>query len=155
MAFIQPKEYVCEEAGGTFILSKFPATVGREIMIKYPMYNAPKIFDWLKSEEVMLVAMRYVAKKLPDREIVLENKTLIDQHISPGGLSLARVEFAQLRYNFDFLDPGCAFNIWTILRTELEESAVRILTRFVDLSSQNTLQLSANLESTTPSKISK
>lgn len=154
MALIQPKEYYNEKAGGTFILSKFPATVGREIMLKYPMYNAPLLFDFLKSDEAMMLVMRHVAKQLPDRQIILENKTLLDQHISPGLHHLLEVEWAELKYNFDFFESGSLSDIWKILREGLEGSAVRILTHFVDSSSLNMPQPSANSENITPLKTS-
>ena len=55
--FLEPEEIEIETAKGdkkTFILSKFPATVGREVILKYPTANAPKIGDYETSEDTML-----------------------------------------------------------------------------------------------------
>lgn len=45
----------------TFILSKFPAIAGREIVTQYPTTGAPKIGDYKTNEALMLKLMAYVA----------------------------------------------------------------------------------------------
>ena len=44
-----------------FIISKFPAVAGREIIAKYPFSSLPKLGDYKINEETMLKLMHYVA----------------------------------------------------------------------------------------------
>lgn len=46
---IKPKEITVIDSDReehTFIISRLPATIGREILAKYPLSNAPKIGDY-------------------------------------------------------------------------------------------------------------
>ena len=46
---IKPKEITITDLDGdekTFIISRLPATVGREVLAKYPVANAPKLGDY-------------------------------------------------------------------------------------------------------------
>ena len=134
MELIRPKEFNSES--GTFILSKFPATIGREIMFKYPIGNIPKLASYLESEQAMLLLMQHVEKKLPDRNLRLDSKILINQHIEGGGEELIKIEYAVLCYNYSFLPAGGISEIWTKCRTTLEESATKILMNWWDMLSQ-------------------
>ncbi|MBC8653148.1 hypothetical protein GQR86_07550 [Providencia vermicola] len=54
---IKPKEVAIKDVDGVekiFVISRLPATVGREILAKYPLSNAPKIGDYEVSKEAML-----------------------------------------------------------------------------------------------------
>lgn len=54
---IKPKEVAIKDVDGLeklFVISRLPATVGREILAKYPLSNAPKIGDYEVSKEAML-----------------------------------------------------------------------------------------------------
>ena len=55
MDLIQPKEI--EVSGKIYRISKFPATVGREIVAKYPVSNMPKLGDYKVREEIMTKLM--------------------------------------------------------------------------------------------------
>ncbi|MBD2779911.1 hypothetical protein [Xenorhabdus szentirmaii] len=101
---IKPKEIVITDADReehTFIISRLPATVGREILAKYPLSNAPKIGDYDVSHEAMLKMLRYVAVERDGQEILLKTQTLIDNHV-PDGEALIRLELEMLRYNTSF-----------------------------------------------------
>ncbi len=61
---IEPKTIAIVDGNGKekdFIISKFPAIQGREIIAKYPTSSLPKIGDYAVSEETMLKLMAFVA----------------------------------------------------------------------------------------------
>ena len=61
---IEPKEITVETQKGekrVYILSKFPAVQGREIIAKYPLSAMPKLGDYAVNEETMLKLMAFVA----------------------------------------------------------------------------------------------
>lgn len=106
---IKPKDVTITDLDGierTFIISRLPATVGREILSKYPVANTPKIGDYGVSSEAMRLMMKYVAIPRDMAEpLCLTTQALIDNHI-PDGLSLIKLEFEMLRYNTDFFGIG-------------------------------------------------
>lgn len=130
MELLEPIEFATQKSG-VFILSKFPATVGRKIMLRYPVSNVPKLMDYINSEEIMLELMSFCAKKLPDRTIRMDNKILIDQHIQSWS-DLVTLEYQMLKYNFDFLETGGVSNFWKQLSTRLEGKTTEILIRLLD-----------------------
>lgn len=101
---IKPKEITVIDSDRqqhTFIISRLPATIGREILAKYPLSNAPKIGDYEVSKEAMLKMMAYVAVEKEGQEIYLKTSTLIDNHV-PDGEALIRLELEMLKYNTSF-----------------------------------------------------
>lgn len=108
---IQPKEITIEFEGEQlkFNIGKFPATVGREIISKYPVENMPKVGDYLKSEETMLKLMNYVERVYDDHTQVLTSRTLIDNHV-PSWEVLVKIEAYVIDYNCSFFDIGKVLN---------------------------------------------
>lgn len=106
---IKPQDVTVTDLDGeerTFIISRLPATVGREILSKYPVANAPKIGDYGVSSEAMRLMMKYVAIPRDMAEpLCLTTQALIDNHV-PDGQSLIKLEFEMLRYNCDFFGLG-------------------------------------------------
>ena len=106
---LEPKELILKDASGkerTFILSKFPAIAGREIITKYPVSNVPKIGEYQQSEEVMLKLMAFVAVQLPDGQTLpLTTRGLVDNHTGDWE-TLAKLEWAMLEYNCSFFGKG-------------------------------------------------
>ncbi|WP_108478003.1 MULTISPECIES: hypothetical protein [Providencia] len=103
---IKPKEVAIKDVDGDeklFVISRLPATVGREILAKYPLSNAPKIGDYEVSKEAMLKMMAYVCVVVDGDEIPLKTQTLIDNHV-PDGESLIRLELEMLKYNTSFFE---------------------------------------------------
>jgi len=109
MTLLEPKEFPLEtQRSGvkTFVLSKFPAIPGREIVTKYPLSNIPKIGEYQQSEEVMLKLMSFVAVVLPNGEhLRLTTRALVDNHVGDWE-TLARLEWAMLEYNCSFFGRG-------------------------------------------------
>ena len=106
---IEPKEITLKTQAGvekTYILSKFPAIAGREIVTKYPLSNVPKIGEYQQSEEVMLKLMAFVAVLRDGGDpLKLTTRALVENHV-PDWETLARLEWAQLEYNCSFFGNG-------------------------------------------------
>ena len=107
MELIQPKEITIkyENEDYKFYISKLPATVGREIVAKYPVSNMPKLGDYKVSEETMLKLISYTQRIYEDRVQELTSKALIDNHI-PSWEILAQLEAYMLDHNCSFFDIG-------------------------------------------------
>lgn len=125
MELLQPKEI--EINGKTYRISKFPATVGREIVAKYPVSNMPKLGDYKVSEEVMLKLMSYVETVLPERSIRLSTQELVNNHV-PDWEVLAQLEWEMLSYNCSFLTNGKSLSFFEKLAHLAEQKISEILT---------------------------
>lgn len=107
---LHPKPLELRTAAGvekTFILHKLPATVGREIVAKYPVANLPKLGDYGVSEATMLKLVGYVGVQIDDRDgpLMLTTRALVDNHAEDWE-TLARLEWAMLEYNCSFFANG-------------------------------------------------
>ena len=106
---IEPKEITVETQKGekrVFILSKFPAVQGREIIAKYPLSAMPKLGDYAVNEETMLKLMAFVAVPREGGEpLRLTTQALVDNHV-PDWETLARIERAMMEYNVSFFGNG-------------------------------------------------
>lgn len=134
---IEPKDITIQTMGGeqrTYILSKFPAIAGREIVAKYPLSNAPKLGDYAVSEETMLKLMRYVGVPMDSGSpLMLTTSALVNNHV-PDWETLAKLEMAMLEYNTSFFSRGKIFGFLAGVEAKLPALITRILT---DLSAQS------------------
>lgn len=114
-ALLQPEEWECPLGDGTvkvFILSKFPAIAGREIVAKYPTSGLPKLGDYAVNEATMLKLMSFVAVPREGGEpIRLTTRELVDNHC-PDWEVLARVEKEMLTRNCSFFKNGRASTLF-------------------------------------------
>ena len=146
---IKPKEITVIDSDRQqhpFIISRFPATIGREILAKYPLSNAPKIGDYEVSKEAMLKMMAYVAVEKEGQEIYLKTSTLIDNHV-PDGEALIRLELEMLKYNTSFFGNGGSQNFLQYLLGKLSgslPSIIKTLMASLPSSSQPASPLSQN-----------
>ena len=146
---IKPKEITVIDSDRqqhTFIISRLPATIGREILAKYPLSNAPKIGDYELSKEAMLKMMAYVAVEKEGQEIYLKTSTLIDNHV-PDGEALIRLELEMLKYNTSFFGNGGSQNFLQYLLGKLSgslPSIIKTLMASLPSSSQPASPLSQN-----------
>lgn len=126
---IDPKEVVIEYEGENlkFNISKFPATVGREIISKYPVSNTPKIGDYNVSEETMLKLMKYVERVYDDRVQELSSKALVDNHI-PSWEVLMKLEALMIEYNCSFFRNGKVSNFLNKLKHLADAKNIETLT---------------------------
>jgi hypothetical protein len=103
MDLIQPKTVIIDDR--EFILSKFDAISGREIIAKYPVSILPKIGDYKTSEETMLKMMKFVAVMKGDAQICLSTPALVNNHTG-NWETLAKIEIAMMEYNCSFFQNG-------------------------------------------------
>lgn len=119
--------------GKTFVLSKFPAVAGREIVAKYPLSGMPKLGDYKVNEETMLKLMAFVGVQLDNGTVLqLSTRALVDNHV-PGWETLAKIEWAMLEYNCSFFGNGRALTFFDGIAQKLPSMITSILT---DLSQQ-------------------
>lgn len=102
---IKPRTVSVKDIDGiehSFVISRLPATVGREMLAKYPVANIPKLGDYGISTEAMLMIMRYVGIERDDGSILtFKTQALIDNHV-PDGEALIRLEIEMIKYNSSF-----------------------------------------------------
>lgn len=134
---LQPKEAQIETQDGeskTFILSKFPAIEGREIVMNYPVSAMPRIGDYGVNQETMLKLMSYVAVPMPNGEpLRLTTKALVNNHV-PDWETLARLEAAMMEYNCSFFQNGKISNFFAGIEAKAQALITSMLT---DLSRQS------------------
>lgn len=107
---LHPKDLELRTADGvekTFVLHKFPAVAGREIVAKYPTANLPKLGDYGVSEATMLKLMAYCGVRVEGRDepLMLTSRALVDNHVGDWE-TLARLEWAMIEYNCSFFGNG-------------------------------------------------
>lgn len=105
---LDPSELILDDDKGAprkYVLSKFPAVQGREIIAKYPTSALPKIGDYAVSEEVMLKLMSFVAAESNGQLIRLTTRSLVDNHV-PSWEMLAKIEMAMMEKNCSFFQKG-------------------------------------------------
>ena len=81
---LQPKEVEIELPEGgtkTFIISKFPAIAGREIITQYPLSAMPKLGDYKTNEALMLKIMGYVGIETEAGYVPFITEAAINNHI--------------------------------------------------------------------------
>lgn len=134
---LEPKSLTLPTSKGdrTYILGKFPAVAGREIVAKYPLSNMPKLGDYDVSETVMLKLMAFVAVEVsPGQVIPLNSRALVDNHV-PDWETLARLEWASLEYNCSFFADGRASTFFANITTTAPQWISRMLTDLLAQSS--------------------
>ena len=139
---IQPKEISIN--GKKFIISKLPATVGREVLFLYPTSNLPKVGDYKASQDIMLKLMSYVAVETADgTQVELKTQALVDNHI-PNAETLILLEKEMFAYNFDFFTNGNASNFLKALEKRATQKGIGMLTTLLERLSQAGKQPSKN-----------
>jgi hypothetical protein len=111
---LDPSELTLTDSAGKeriYILSKFPAVQGREIIAKYPMSNMPKVGDYAVSEEIMLKLMSFVAVDAGGKQLRLSTRALVDNHVDSWE-TLAKIEMAMMEKNCSFFRDGTAFTFF-------------------------------------------
>lgn len=149
MALIQPLEK--EIDGKWFILSKFPAIDGREIVAKYPLSGMPKLGDYKVNEETMLKLMSYVAVKIEGSDpLVLSTRALVNNHMGEKGWeTLAKIEWAMMEYNCSFFGNGRASTFLGGIAQKLPSMITSILMDLSQQLSAKSKQPSTNSEPST------
>lgn len=133
---LEPKEVPIPNQKGVekaFILAKFPAVQGREIIAKYPLSAMPKLGDYAVNEETMLKLMAFVAVPRDDGPpLLLTTRALVDNHVQDWE-QLARIEFAMMEYNVSFFANGKGSTFFEAITKKAQAFLSKTLT---DLSGQ-------------------
>jgi hypothetical protein len=127
---LEPKPISIKNPDGTessYLLSKFPAIAGREIVAKYPLSAAPKLGDYAVNEETMLKLMAYVAIPTANDPIQLTTRALVDNHVKSWE-TLAKLEIAMMEYNCSFFANGRVSTFFDGIAQKLPTLIQKILT---------------------------
>ncbi len=130
---LEPKEITLKTMAGedlTYILSKFPAIAGREIVSQYPISAVPKLGDYKTNEALMLKIMSFVAVSADNGELRLSTAALVDNHV-PDYETLIKIEFHMMDYNTSFFSSG---KVSTFLSNVEDKAAAWITKTLMDLS---------------------
>lgn len=140
---IQPKEI--EVNGKKFIISKFPAIAGREIVAKYIPSIMPKVGDYKVNEETMFKIMKYVSVVLDNHPNPLQLSTpaLIDNHVTDWEM-LGKLEVAVMEYNCSFFQAGRISTFLEDIAQKIPEWILKTLTGLSALLSKVEKQRSTN-----------
>jgi len=106
---LKPKEVTIADQDGierTFVISRLPATDGRELVTQYPISAMPKVGDYKVNEGLMLKLLSFVAIKMADgTELQLTTRALVDNHTNDWE-TLGKLEVAMMEYNVSFFGNG-------------------------------------------------
>ena len=139
------EEKKVEIDGKEFVISKLPATVGREILYKYTSAGKNILTDgsYAVSEEVMLKMMSYVGVYIDNRLVEFKTADIINNHVK-SAMTLLKLEKEMWSYNFDFFTPDKISTFFTKLNDLMEHKTTEILTDLLGKLSQTAKQLSEN-----------
>lgn len=144
---LQPKPTTIRTQDGvdkTYILSKFPAVAGREIIVKYPLSSIPKVGEYATSEEVMHKLMAFVGVEIsPGQVLALTTRALVDNHC-PDWETLMRLEWAMLEYNCSFFAGGLNSDFLAGIRAKAPQWISQTLTALQAQSSRTEKPPSGN-----------
>jgi hypothetical protein len=133
----------------TYVLSKFPAVAGREIVAGYPTSAIPKVADYKDNEAIMLKLMCYVAVKHPNGTLLrLVTSELVNNHV-PDYETLLKIEIAMMKYNTSFFGQGEVSTFLGAFVKKVLVSASPTLTTFSERLLEVVRQRGANYETTT------
>lgn len=128
---LEPKRVLIKAGDGTereFVISKFPALAGREIVTQYLPTAAPKVGEYAANEALVVKMMAFVAAIGSDgSEIRLTTRALIDNHV-PDFEALMRLEAAMFEYNCSFFQNGKALTFFSGFEAKAAELISRMLT---------------------------
>jgi hypothetical protein len=127
MQLLEPKEVIIDDRA--FVLSKFPAVAGREIVANYPTSALPKIGDYKINEAIMLKLMNFVGVPKGDTILRLSSQALIDNHVG-GWEMLVKVEAAMLEYNCSFFQDGRISTFFQDAARNMPRWIIKTLTDF-------------------------
>lgn len=122
---LEPKEI--EVDGKKYIISKFPAFDGREIVLHYTKAHLLNINSVEKQEEVVIKLMNFVAVVLEDgRQLRLSTRALINNHV-PSWETLTKLEAQMMTYNCSFFQNGEGLNFLKRLETFAQKKITEML----------------------------
>lgn len=130
---IKPKEIEITTSDGVvkrFVISRVPASVGREIAFKYLPSGTPKVGDYATNEEMAYKLLSYVSVVMDSGELRLSNKALVDNHCEDWETQI-KLEKEMLTYNFSFFRDGKVSGFLDLIVREASKSSTEMLTTFL------------------------
>lgn len=102
---IEPKEIIID--GLKFVIHKFPALIGYEIVSKYLPFLLSKSSDYDIKQPILFKIMKFVGVVLEShaQPLMLVTEALIDNHVKNWEI-LAKIESAIMEYNCSFFQEG-------------------------------------------------
>ena len=136
---IEPKEVLVK--GKKFIISKFPAYDGREILTCYIASGVPKIGDYKRNEEISQKMMGFVGVPIEGapQPLMLITKDLVNNHVS-GAEMLIDLEFTIMEYNFSFFQRGQVLSLFQDLAQKVRQWISKTWTDLLEVSSRTVKQ---------------
>lgn len=152
MELIKPKEFSIADEDGKerkFILSKFDAVTGREILSVYTTSALPKLGEYPDNEQIMFKLMSYVAVPQENATpIRLSTRALVNNHI-PDCEMLFTIEKEMMKYNYSFFRNGRPSTLFDDLTQKFLKRISEILIPLSAQSSPTDAQPSTSLEQST------
>jgi hypothetical protein len=143
---LSPKEITLSGQDGKerkYILSKFPAVQGREIISKCIASSVPQLEKYDISEETMLKMMAYVAVPQKNRPLRLITRELVDNHV-PDWEILDKLEKEVIQYNCSFFLADRPLTFFDVCLKMMNQKASEILTTSLEPLLQTAKQPSTN-----------
>lgn len=133
VGLIKPKPITVSDIDGNeydFIISRLPATVGREVVATYPISAMPKIGEYEVNQKIAQKMLRYVVR-VDDygNETALKTQALIDNHCADWQVH-AKLEMAMLEYNTSFFGNGKVSKFLDGLSEKAQQWIIKTLTDF-------------------------
>lgn len=148
---LEPKTIQVKTQSGaekTFIISKFPAIAGREIICKYPTSGLPKIGNYAVNEETMLKLMSYVSVQTAGGDVRLQTRELVDNHVTDWEM-LSKIEIEMMSYNCSFFQNGMISDFFDNIKVKAQQLTSKTLTDSLGQLLQTAKQASKNSEQST------
>lgn len=128
---LSPKDLTVNDQDGnprTYIMSKFPATVGRELVSNYLTSSIPKVGEYTTNAAMMLKLMSYVAVPVKGGQpLRLVTEALVNNHV-PDWETLTSIEIEVMRYNSSFFLHEKISTFFDVIMERLTQKVTEILT---------------------------
>lgn len=112
----------------SYVLTKFPAIAGREIVTQYPTTGIPKVGEYKQNEEIMLKLMAFVGVRQENGTVLmLTTRELVNNHC-PDFETLMKLEWAMMEYNCSFFRNGVASGLLSNLSGKVQQLITKTLT---------------------------
>ena len=137
------KEITLKDIDGvkhTYKIERYPATVGMEIIVKLPISGLPKLGDFEELKGVRDTIFSYIYN---EKDMALETKALIDNHV-PDGETALKLMKESLEFNYSFFQQGILSNFLTKLAGRVPSAVQKILTDLYTQSSAKSKPHSKN-----------
>lgn len=141
---IKPKTIEITDIDGKlrrFKITRFPATVGMEIIYKLPISSMPKLGDFDSLKGVRDQLFQYVYAETEGGDIALTTNALIDNHTNDAETAL-KIMGEMLQHNYSFFQKGVISTFLNGITQKIPDVAQKILTQLSPVLSRQNKQRS-------------